>query len=47
MEGRTTFGAFWKAASPDARSALAPHLDALKAAVNAADSLIVDAEMKE
>lgn len=47
MEGRTTFGAFWKSASPEARSALAPHLESLKAAVTAADAQVVDAEVSE
>lgn len=47
MEGRTTFGAFWKSASPEARSALAPHLESLKAAVTAADAQVVDAEVAE
>lgn len=47
MEGRTTFGAFWKATSPEARSALAPHLESLKAAVTAADALVVDPEVIE
>ena len=47
MEGRTTFGAFWKSASPEARSALAPHLESLRAAVTAADAQVVDAEVSE
>ena len=47
MEGRTTFGTFWKSASPEARSALAPHLESLKAAVTAADAQVVDAEVSE
>ena len=34
--GRTTFAAFWKSVSPGERSALAPHLDDLKAKVEAA-----------
>ena len=47
MDGRATFGAFWKATSHEARSALAPHLESLKAAVTAADALVVDPEVTE
>ena len=47
MEGRATFEAFWKPMSAETRQYLRPHMESLKAAMAAADSLIVDAEMKE
>jgi len=47
MEGRATFEAFWKPMSAETRQYLRPHMETLKAAMAAADSLIVDAEMKE
>ena len=36
--GREAFGVFWKASSPEARSALREHIPALKAAAEAADA---------
>lgn len=44
VEGRATFEAFWKPLSRDSRSLLTPHLPALKAAVEAADTNTVEAE---